>query len=52
MFAELDNDRRNQLIHRVKDVEQVLITAAVLEDVPKELIGKKLFVKDGKVEEL
>jgi len=52
VFAELDNDRRNQLIHRVKDVEQVLITAAVLEDVPKELIGKKLFVKDGKVEEL
>ena len=50
VFAELDAARRNQLILRVKNVEQVLITAAVMEDVPKELEGNKLFVNNGKVE--
>jgi hypothetical protein len=38
------------LILRVKNVEQVLITAAVMEDVPKELVGNKLFMNNGKVE--
>ena len=52
VFAELDAARRNQLILRVKNVEQVLITAAVVEDVPKELVGNKLFVNNGKVETL
>jgi DNA replication and repair protein RecF len=52
VFAELDAARRNQLILRVKNVEQVLITAAVMEDVPKELVGNKLFVNNGKVEPL
>jgi DNA replication and repair protein RecF len=52
VFAELDAARRNQLILRVKNVEQVLITAAVMEDVPKELAGNKLFVNNGKVETL
>jgi DNA replication and repair protein RecF len=50
VFAELDAARRNQLILRVKNVEQVIITAAVMEDVPKELVGNKLFVNNGKVE--
>jgi DNA replication protein DnaC len=52
VFAELDAARRTQLILRVKNVEQVLITAAVMEDVPKELVGNKLFVNNGKVETL
>jgi DNA replication and repair protein RecF len=52
VFAELDAARRNQLILRVKNVEQVLITAAVMEDVPKELVGNKLFVNNSKVETL
>jgi DNA replication and repair protein RecF len=52
VFAELDAARRNQLILRVKNVEQVLITAAVMEDVPKELVGNKLFVNNGKVESI
>jgi len=52
VFAELDAARRNQLILRVKNVEQVLITAAVMEDVPKELVGNKLFVNNSKVESL
>jgi DNA replication and repair protein RecF len=52
VFAELDVARRNQLISRVKNVEQVLITAAVAEDVPKELVGNKLYVNNGKVEKI
>jgi DNA replication and repair protein RecF len=52
VFAELDVARRNQLILRVKNVEQVLITAAVAEDVPKELLGNKLYVNNGKVEKI
>ena len=52
VFAELDVTRRNQLILRVKNVEQVLITAAVAEDVPKELVGNKLYVNNGKVEKI
>ncbi|MFM7138728.1 MAG: DNA replication and repair protein RecF, partial [Actinomycetes bacterium] len=49
VFAELDTTRRNQLISRLNSVEQVLITAAVMEDVPSELGGKKLFVNNGQV---
>ena len=52
VFAELDSARRNQLILRVRNVEQVLITAAVLEDVPQELVGNKLLVNNSKVEKL
>jgi DNA replication and repair protein RecF len=52
VFAELDVARRNQLILRVKNMEQVLITAAVAEDVPKELVGNKLYVNNGKVEKI
>jgi len=52
VFAELDVARRNQLILRVKNVEQVLITAAVAEDVPKELVGNKLYVNNGKVDKI
>jgi DNA replication and repair protein RecF len=52
VFAELDVARRNQLILRVKNVEQVLITAAVAEDVPKELVGNKLYVNNAKVEKI
>ena len=37
VFAELDQKRRSRLVSAVSGVEQVLITAAVLEDVPSEL---------------
>ena len=37
VFAELDRNRRRRLVSAVSGVEQVLITAAVLEDVPSEL---------------
>jgi DNA replication and repair protein RecF len=37
VFAELDESRRARLAHAVRDFEQVLITAAVLNDVPDDL---------------
>lgn len=37
VFAELDSSRRNHLVKLLSDVEQVLITAAVAEDIPEEL---------------
>lgn len=39
VFAELDAGRRSQLAALVADAEQVLITAAVGEDIPQELAG-------------
>jgi DNA replication and repair protein RecF len=46
VFAELDADRRERLAEAVADVEQVLITAAVPEDVPKVLRGRTVAVTD------
>lgn len=37
VFAELDARRRSALVSTVQQAEQVLVTAAVLEDVPQEL---------------
>ncbi|MFM6974911.1 MAG: DNA replication and repair protein RecF, partial [Agromyces sp.] len=37
VFAELDQSRRNRLAELIADFEQVLITAAVAEDVPAAL---------------
>ncbi len=44
VFAELDTKRRTQLARMVSDARQVLITAAVLEDIPQELGGRVLYV--------
>jgi DNA replication and repair protein RecF len=41
VFAELDSQRRTHLAHGLRGVEQVLITAAVEEDIPEPL---RLFV--------
>jgi DNA replication and repair protein RecF len=46
VFAELDADRRERLAGAVADVEQVLITAAVPEDVPRVLRGRTVVVAD------
>ena len=46
VFAELDADRRERLALAVADVEQVLITAAVPEDVPGILTGQTVPVVD------
>jgi DNA replication and repair protein RecF len=49
VFAELDRRRRARLAEVALDAEQVLVTAAVEEDVPNELAGARFGVADGKV---
>jgi DNA replication and repair protein RecF len=49
VFAELDSDRRERLAELVAGAEQVLVTAAVPEDVPPALAGARIDVVDGKV---
>ncbi|WNV91431.1 DNA replication/repair protein RecF [Umezawaea sp. Da 62-37] len=49
VFAELDRDRRRQLAKVAAAAEQVLITAAVAEDVPEELDGARFEVRHGEV---
>jgi DNA replication and repair protein RecF len=49
VFAELDSGRRAQLADLVADAEQVLITAAVPDDVPTQLRGRRFTVADGEV---
>ena len=47
VFAELDAGRRQRLASMVKDAEQVLITAAVPDDVPEALVGQQREVVGG-----
>lgn len=49
VFAELDAGRRDRLAAAVAGVEQVLITAAVAEDVPASLSGQVVSVAGGQV---
>ncbi|HEU0131282.1 MAG TPA: DNA replication/repair protein RecF [Mycobacteriales bacterium] len=49
VFAELDASRRDRLAALVAPREQVLITAAVLGDVPEELQGARYDVAAGQV---
>jgi DNA replication and repair protein RecF len=49
VFAELDAGRRDRLASLVADAEQVLVTAAVPEDVPVSLRGARFSVADGEV---
>ncbi|MBA9002155.1 DNA replication/repair protein RecF [Thermomonospora cellulosilytica] len=49
VFAELDSGRRRRLAELVAPAEQVLITAAVPEDVPAELSGDSFSVDRGEV---
>lgn len=50
VFAELDVSRRLRLSQRVAGCTQVLVTAAVAEDVPAELCGRRIRVIAGSVE--
>jgi len=50
VFAELDVSRRNRLTELVGDADQVLVTAAVLADVPEALSGSRHLVVDGRLE--
>ena len=49
VFAELDVRRRSRLAELVAPGEQVLVTAAVREDVPEVLSGARFTVSDGVV---
>jgi DNA replication and repair protein RecF len=49
VFAELDESRRGRLADAVGDFEQVLITAAVFDDVPAELAGTVVHIRAGSV---
>lgn len=49
VFAELDAGRREQLAELVRGAEQVLVTAAVSEDVPAVLAGARYRVAAGEV---
>ncbi len=49
VFAELDTFRRDRLAELVAAGEQVLVTAAVEDDVPPALLGAKVHVSAGEV---
>lgn len=49
VFAELDANRRDRLAEAIADVEQVLITAAVVADVPAPLTSRVIHVDGGRV---
>ncbi|MDJ0333681.1 DNA replication/repair protein RecF [Salinibacterium sp. G-O1] len=49
VFAELDESRRVRLADAVGDFEQVLITAAVFDDVPTQLVGTVVRIRSGQV---
>jgi len=52
VFAELDARRRERLAELVAPAEQVLVTAAVDDDVPGALAGTRYAVTAGEVERL
>lgn len=49
VFAELDESRRARLADAVGDFEQVLITAAVFDDVPESLAAHVVRIRAGKI---
>ena len=49
VFAELDSQRRERLAGMVAGAEQVLVTAAVPDDVTEALAGARVDVMDGEV---
>jgi DNA replication and repair protein RecF len=52
VFAELDSRRRTALADVARRAEQVLVTAAVAEDVPDALDGDRFAVSGGHIERL
>ncbi|GAB3492920.1 DNA replication/repair protein RecF [Nocardiopsis coralliicola] len=49
VFSELDAERRRRLADHVRHAEQVLVSAAVADDVPEELRGARFRVRTGAV---
>lgn len=52
VFAELDEQRRSRLASLVGATEQVLVTAAVTDDVPEDLVTQRFQVRRGEVTRL
>ena len=52
VFAELDTARRDRLAELVRGAEQVLVTAAVTEDLPAPLAGARVEVSAGQLRRL
>lgn len=50
VFAELDRGRREELAGLVDGIEQVLVTAAVAEDVPAAFSDRQFVVQDGRID--
>jgi DNA replication and repair protein RecF len=51
VFAELDSLRREALLELIDSSEQVLVTAAVEGDLPKEFSDRRFYVGEGSVRE-
>jgi DNA replication and repair protein RecF len=51
VFAELDEGRRAKLASAIGDYEQVLITAAVFDDVPTPLAAHTVHIRGGRIVE-
>ena len=51
VFAELDRLRRDRLATAIGGFEQVLVTAAVLEDVPEPLTARVVHIDAGRIQE-
>lgn len=49
VFAELDMRRRQKLLEAVESFEQVIVTAAVEEDVPAAVLWNRIEIQDGRV---
>lgn len=50
VFAELDGDRRARLADAVEGYEQVLVTCAVLADIPESLRHRTIHIRAGVIE--
>ncbi|WP_422390941.1 DNA replication/repair protein RecF [Arthrobacter sp. N1] len=50
VFAELDAERRHRLASIVAPAEQVLVTAAVGDDIPDALVGRQIRVVSGRID--
>lgn len=51
VFAELDTGRRNRLAELVTAAEQIIVTAAVAEDVPEQLAAHQISVRHPALDE-
>lgn len=49
VFAELDSLRRGALLSLIDESEQVFVTAAVEDDLPKEFKDRRFYVREGSV---